>query len=185
MNVYWVAPIATALVGIAGIVGTIYGVRLQRETQLESVRQQKYLEAEANVKMQKQLAFVEFWNAHQELLHTLQSNSSATGSDRAQQQVVEAYSRLFAARNTVALLASRYTIYYMDQIMGDMQKRTETPRRETFVKQFPNADHYVYYLMRAELSGKDLNRQSAQEIRSALKSNSLGQALMHNALWKP
>ena len=182
MNVDWVAPIATALVGIVGIAGTVYGVRLQRVTQLESVRQQKSLEAEANVRTQKQLAFVEFWNAHQEMFRILQSNSSAIRSDRNQHQVTDAYSRLFAARNTVALLASLYTIYYMDQIMGDMQKMTEVPGGKTFEKQFPNADHHTYYLMRAELSGEDLNRQSAQEILAALHGNSLRQTNIHETL---
>jgi hypothetical protein len=68
-----------------------------------------------------------------------------------------------------------YTMYYMDEIMGDAQRLMERTSSEGSEARFPEAPHYTYYLMRAEISGEDLNSKGAGEVLKALQDNSAKQ----------
>ncbi|WP_131830998.1 hypothetical protein [Frankia sp. CcI49] len=178
MSQDWVTPVATALVGVAGIAGAVYAARMQRGAQLESVARQQSLEASAAIRLEKRAAFVEFWNAYQNIFrkfgfHRREGNVAdrADSGGRA-----DAFAQLLMARNKVALLCSLYTMYYMDQLMGDVEEMVETPLGTTLpAPRFPDASHHVYYLMRAELAGQDLSAKDADALKADLRANARSQ----------
>jgi hypothetical protein len=106
--------------------------------QLETVLQQQSFQTRAEAKAQKQTLFAGFWDAYYGLLRELNAQAQTEGEpgtqgERNDERVRQAFSLLYIARNRLALVATLYTIYYVDQMMGDAERMIDVPEGSAFV----------------------------------------------------
>ena len=161
MALEWIAPVATGVVGIAGIGATYLGTSLQRRVQGEIHRSEQDHADRTRRTAEKQEAFVRFLDAYDELALCSRTLCQAVRDNSEHlpdclSAVEEADKRLQASRNRLALVADFYLLYYADQLMYDSSRlRVAATRGEAYQKIYPKAVHRAYLLMQYELAGPD------------------------------